>query len=305
MRRLLFAPVFLCCALASARAQFSSKWLQDESYWGDGKAEFNLYDAQEVRYGQPRPTEIIHIFVRESFSPTELVKADDWKKPGAFPVLKLNQVIHVPTGLYLYQQMHSSFWRADSGALIKATLTSNDSCGNTYKELRALSGWRGWIGSGWSYEWRTYWEAMSAGEETVRAPEGAVFYDELPMRVRTIDFKQGSEGEFQIQLAPTIIHSKKGALASSKAWVSWKQPHLEGIYVAVTPDKPEAITSQPRLTTQAFPCDQFLLDAKPPHLIREWHRLDGSVLKLKMSRKIDYWNYNKPGDRERALESAQ
>jgi hypothetical protein len=36
-------------------------------------------------------------------------------------------------------------------------------------------------------------------------------------------------------------------------------------------------------------------------LLREWSAADGSHLKLKNSLKMDYWNYGKNGDRERAL----
>ena len=32
-----------------------------------------------------------------------------------------------------------------------------------------------------------------------------------------------------------------------------------------------------------------------------WKKSDGGSLKLRRSLKLDYWNYNKPGDRERAL----
>jgi hypothetical protein len=35
--------------------------------------------------------------------------------------------------------------------------------------------------------------------------------------------------------------------------------------------------------------------------MREWKAADGSRLKMKRNLKVDYWNYNKPGDRERAL----
>ncbi|MBA3385846.1 MAG: hypothetical protein H0T95_04345, partial [Chthoniobacterales bacterium] len=47
--------------------------------------------------------------------------------------------------------------------------------------------------------------------------------------------------------------------------------------------------------------DHFLLDAGGPHLLREWKAANGSHLKMKRNLKVDYWNYNKPGDRERAL----
>ena len=277
------ALLFLLALSAVARAQFTAAWLHDETYWGDGKAEFSTYEAQQVRYGQPRPSEVLHILVREPFSNRELVKAEPGSKGGSYPVIKLNQILRIPTGLYVYQQMHSAFWRADRGALVKATLTSNDSCGNTYKEFRALTGLAALAGRGWSYEWRTYWEGMSAGQATVRAGGDAIFYDELPLRVRTIDFARGS-GEFTVRLAPSIIRSKKDEVKFAPATVRWVAgAETIGIEVA-----------------QAGGTDRFTLDARPPHLLREWQQADGGRLRLLRHLKIDYWNYNQLGDAEKA-----
>ena len=286
MRTPCYLLVALACSTAAAVAQFTPRWLQDEVYWGDGKAEFNLYDAQEVRYGQPRPCEVVHILVREPFSTADLVKAEPGSKAGTYPVIKLNQVLHVPTGIYVYQQMHSAFWRVSDGALIKATLTSNDSCGNTYKEFRALSGLGALLGAGWRYEWRTYWEGMAAGDENVRAPKDATFYDELPFRVRTIDFSAGGSGEFGIQLAPTIVGSKHESPAFKAARVKWTRSS-DSIQVEVLREPREH--------------DTFTLEASPPHSLKAWKRSDGGSYRLKRSLKIDYWNYNKVGDRERAV----
>lgn len=268
-------------SVASARAQFTPAWLHDDAYWGDGKAEFNTYDAQQVRYGQPRECEVIHILVREPFADRELVKAEPGTRGGTFPVIKLNQILHIPTGLYTYQQMHSAFWRADTGALVKATLTSNDSCGNTYKEFRALPSLR--AGPAWRYEWRTYWEGMSAGDTTVRAAANAVFYDELPLRVRTLDFTADGTAEFP--LAPSIIRSKADAVKFAPAKIKWTRA-------------PDAILAE---VVHPAGTDRFTLDPKPPHMLREWQQADGGRLTLRRSLKIDYWNYNKPGDKERAL----
>ena len=49
--------------------QFAPEFVQNASYWNDGKAEFNIYDAKIVRYGQPRQSEVLHILVREPFDP--------------------------------------------------------------------------------------------------------------------------------------------------------------------------------------------------------------------------------------------
>ena len=50
--------------------------LQNNSYWNDGKAEFDIYDAQIARYGIPRPCEVLHILVREPFDPKHLGKPE-------------------------------------------------------------------------------------------------------------------------------------------------------------------------------------------------------------------------------------
>jgi hypothetical protein len=261
----------------SVFAQFTPAFLQNNSYWGDGKAEFDIYDAQIAHYGTPRPCEVLHILVREPFDPKQLVKPDDWQKPGMITVLKLNQILHVPTGIYVYQQMHSNFWLVNDARLAKFSLTSSDSCGNTFKEAKRS-------GDQFAYTFHTYWDGMADGNETVALPANAFFYDEMPLRIRTIDFSKPS-GEFEIQLAASAINSKKDNFVFKPAKISFstteKEIHVDLVHAGGT--------------------DHFVLDHDFPYLLREWNAADGSHLKLKRSLKIDYWNYNKPGDRERAL----
>jgi hypothetical protein len=59
--------------------------LQNNNYWGDGKAEFSIYGAEIVRYGQPRQTEVIHILVREPIDPRQLVKPEGPPRADSFP----------------------------------------------------------------------------------------------------------------------------------------------------------------------------------------------------------------------------
>jgi hypothetical protein len=273
-RLLLFLGLF---AAVDASAQFTPALLQNNSYWGDGKAEFNIYDAQIARYGTPRPCEVLHILVREPFDPKQFVKPEGSPGPDTIAVLKLNQILHVPTGLYVYQQMHSNFWRVDNARLLKFSLTSNDSCGNTYKEARRE-------GDQLSYHYHTYWDAMAEGKESIAPPANGYFYDELPWLVRTIDFSKAS-GEFDLQLAGSIINSKKDTIVFKPAKILFKSTERT-IDVAVQ---------------HSTGADKFVLDRDGPHLLREWTAADGSHLKMKRNLKVDYWNYNKPGDRERAL----
>jgi hypothetical protein len=275
----MFRAALICLFLIAntAFAQFTPALLQNNSYWADGKAEFNIYDAQIARYGIPRPTEVLHILVREPFDPKQLVKPDNPNQADAIQVLKLNQILHVPTGLYVYQQMHSNFWRVDNAQLVKFSLTSNDSCGNTFKEARR-------DGDKLAYEYHTYWDGMADGKENVGLPANGYFYDELPWLVRTIDFSKPGTG-FEIQLAGTTINSKKDSFSFKSAKISFKSTERE-IDVAVE---------------HAGGTDHFILDRDFPNLLREWKAADGSRLKMKRSLKVAYWNYNKPGDRERAL----
>jgi hypothetical protein len=268
----------LCLALLAVPAfgQFSPAFLQNNSYWADGKAEFNIYDAQIARYGVPRPCEVLHVLVREPMDLKQFVKPEN-ANPDAVQVLKLNQILHVPTGLYVYQQMHSNFWRVDNAQLLKFSMTSNDSCGNTYKEARRDA-------DRFAYEYHTYWDGMAGGKENVAIPANGYFYDELPWLVRTIDFQKAS-APFEIQLAGTIINSKKDSFVFKAAKISFKSTERE-IDVDVE---------------HAGGTDHFILDRDFPNLLRQWNADDGSRLKMKRSLKVAYWNYNKPGDREKAL----
>lgn len=264
---------------STARGDFSPAFMND-AYWFDGKAEFNMYEGAIGRYGAPQPAEAIHILVREDFAPEAMVKADQWDRPGTYPVLKLNQILRVRTGVYVYQQMLSSFWTPENARLIKWSLTSNDSCGNTFKvATRPRTG-----GGSWAYRFETYWEGRVSGSVEVLSPAGGIFYDELPARVRSIDFTKATD-TFTVPLAPTAITSKRGDFPFAPAKISYRK---DGASMVVEVDHPKGR-------------DVFVLDAVFPHRIREWRAHDGSVLRLKRSLKLPYWEYHNPGDMERAF----
>lgn len=280
--KFLAALVLGAAGLASgAAAQFSPAWFND-AWWFDGKAEFLIYEGTQGRYGSQHPAEVIHILVRENFAPEQPVKADDWNRPGAYPVLKLNQILRIPTGLYVYQQMHSSFWTPENARLVKWSLTSNDSCGNTFKVATRPRE----VGKdAWGYSYETYWEGQMRGTTEVKDAADGVHYDELPARVRSLDFSKESGG-FEFPLAPTAITSKRGSLEFKPARISWKRGGEGRFDVEVK---------------HAQGADRFSVDAKPPHLVREWRAWDGSFLTLRHALKCAYWELHNPGDRERAL----
>lgn len=250
---------------------FSPKMLS-KPLWDDGLAEYSVYTGKEVRYGIPRETEIRHIIVKETFAPGGYVKTDDWKQKGAFQVIKLNQVIGVPTGSYRYDQMHSSFWKVETGALIKFSLASIDSCGNSYKEARFTPE------GAWDYRAYTYWEGMDAAWSKVEPPEGALFYDELPFRLRMLDW--GSVTEFEAPLMKTVVSSKADALQFEKARFTLNK---------------EGDTFEVSVRSKGGQ-DLFIFDKKEPYILRKWKKADGGELTLKTTVRIPYWKLNKPGD---------
>ena len=270
-KRLLHLSLLATVACLAPANPFSDTLLRDEGFWGDGKAELAVFSATEKRYGTLRETEIRHILVRENFAADELVKADDWRVPGTYPVIKLNQVITVPTGTYRYDQGHSAFWRQDSGELIKFTSTTNDSCGLSYKHAELDDG-------EWEYKAYTYWEGMSEVEQEKKAPAGALLYDELPFRLRTINW--GRTTLFEAPLMDSIIDSK----ADELSWTS------AAFAIARVPQGWRVTIKHARGT------DRMFFDTKTPHTLNEWQRWDGSSLQRKHLIRLPYWELNQPDD---------
>lgn len=262
---------------AFAAVPFTDRLLRDEAFWGDGRAEIAIFDATEKRHGTARATEVRHILVRENFTAAARVKADDWRAPGAYPVIKLNQIITVPTGAYRYDQGHSAFWRVADGALIKFAQTTNDSCGLTYKQGELAA-----AGPGWRYRALTYWEGMHDVDTRITPPAGALFYDELPFKLRTLDWERAAsrlEG-FAVPMMASVVGSKADALL-------WPEATLTVSRAAA------------RWTVQVLHSrgtDTFTFAAESPHLLQRWERWDGTALVLRRAVRLPYWELNQPGD---------
>src|SRR5437867_1884214 len=116
-----------------------------------------------------------------------------------FTVLKLNHVINYQTGIYSYHQMESCFFDRLSMDLVKLSLTSNEWCGNTYKEYTRHTGRA-------ALHVRTYWDGQA--EATYDLPVGpdVVFYDAIPLLIRSLPQTPGTARA--LRLVPTQIESR-------------------------------------------------------------------------------------------------
>ncbi len=261
---------------AEMDAQFTPGVLANDSYWSDGKAEFNIYDGQLMRGGQPRHCEVLHILFRERADPNTLARVDDPKRSDAISVVRMQMIWSLPIGLFAEQGSLTAYWRVNPLALAQLSLVGSDSFGNVANWLDVKTG------NLISHSYRT-----GTSSVPIAAPPDGIFMDELPLRVRTIDFTK-APADFEIQLGPSIISaSKPDAMPFKAAKVSWKP--LEKT-IEVTVQQRDGIS-------------RFILDREFPSLLREWSMPDGSKLKLKRDLKADYWSYGKNGDRERALKN--
>ncbi|HEY2101830.1 MAG TPA: hypothetical protein VGH08_01115 [Chthoniobacterales bacterium] len=261
-----------------AQAQFTPGLLGNDSYWSDGKAEFNIYDARLIRDGQPRKCEVLHIFLREWVNRKTLARIGSPKEADAKQVIRMNQIWSVPIGMFMEQGSIVGSWWPDSASLARLMFVGTDSFGNAARKIELN-------GPMLTYTSDTYGEG-SAFPIPISSPPNAVFYDELPLRVRTIDWSK-PEGEFDVQVAPTLTRFKDNKVEFRAVKISWKMAEKSIEVIATEPNGK----------------DRFILDRNFPYLLREWQMADGSTLKMKRGLKADYWNYSKDGDRERALKN--
>ena len=272
--------LILFAVISAAHAQFSPMLLQNASYWGDGKAEFDIYNAQLMRDGQLRQCEMLVILTPQLVDAATLTLANDPKQAGLLPTIRMNEIATVPRGLFVEQLSVAALWRMDSMSLARLDFAGTDSIGNIAKRVEEK---REANASHWTYAVRSYRENIDS--KPLSATTGtALFYDEIPLRIRTIDFSKASGG-FDIQLAQSIANAGKESVEFKTAKLSWK-----------IDDRNIEVTLQ-----HAGGTDVLKLDRDFPFLMREWRMADGSSLKIKRSLKADYWNYGKNGDREKAL----
>ncbi len=271
--------ILIFFSVATASAQFTPLFLQNASYWGDSKSEFDFYNAEFMRDGQMHQCELLMIFTPRFVDANSFVPVDDPKRPGALPAIQMQQFATLPRGLVTEQRSLAAFWRMDFMSLAHLSFVGTDGFGNIDKHLTEKR-------EGESIAWK-YSSQSNGGnldQPEIASPKGiVVFRDELPLRVRMLDFSK-TTGESEIQLAPTLASAEKELGRFQPAKLSWKIGERN-----IDVD----LASNGR--------DHFVLDRDFPFLLREWQMADGSRLKMKNSIKVDYRNYLKNGDRERAL----
>ena len=269
--------VFLSGPLATA--QFVPALLQNASYWGDGKSEIDFYDADTVRDGQHFHNELLLILTPGFVDPVTFAPLQTRRPTECAPIIRMKQGVTVPRGLVLEQRSLESFWFMEPLRLGQLSFVGTDGIGNISRIVRPKPAATppAWLLNEESYQGLSQYPP-------ILSPAGDfVFYDELPLRVRTIDFSK-DKGDFDIQMAGTV-EKPSATFGFKPAKITFQRGERQ-IEVELKHERGS---------------DHFVLDANFPFLLREWKMANGESWKMKNSIRADYLKYNKAGDREKAL----
>jgi hypothetical protein len=275
------APIAVCFALLtsvavpSGRAQFSPAFLQNDSYWGDGKAEVDFYDAQVMRDGQLRHCELQIILAKTTASMPREAQDPSAAPPQTVPVVRMFQSLTIPRGL-VSEQRASVLLFLLPGPLLAAddVTTRADEIISSHVFLQPGA------------KEITIERSSPRGKISFPFAEQAttILRNELPLRVRMLDLSKES-GEFECRLIDPEPPWDTPMTGASSCKVSFKA-QTRTIEIELREEKAT---------------NKFTVDRDFPFLLREWKTADGSSYRLKKSLKADYQNYLKEGDREKAL----
>ena len=263
-------------AEASAADVLPSAEILRDPLWDDGRAEFSVYDGITRLEGRERVFVARVIVVKEDFVRDLLVKSEAGPVTGkTFEVLKLNFVRDVPTGVYDFHQMASVFFERTSFRAVKYAASSMESCGLTFVVAKPADGRLTHVS-------HSYWDEEGDRTLTLEWSPGAAFYDGLPLWLR--GFELARPARHEIRILPTQIRSRVGTPSIEPATLE-----LRG------PDEGRGGRYAVRLE-HAGGEDRLWFETAAPHVLWRWEQANGTVLELRKTQRIPYWERTAPED---------
>jgi len=278
---LILAGAFVGAGALHAGTEFSR-----DPRWDDGKAEIDLYDAEEPLEGLLRRFEARLIIVKEDFLKDTRVKSDAGPVPGkTVPVLKLNHVRLIPTGTYDYHQMLSVVLDRERWVPMKLTMAHFESCGITFVEAIPRGGLL-------ELTSHSYWDGE--GDRVLKIPfaSGSLLYDALPLQLRGWDFSSSSPRPVRILPRQLAGRVRNVSLVDATVRMAGRE--------RVTVPAGSFDTFQVQLERHPG-MDRYFFEAELPHRLVRWESPEGMVYRLRKSVRLDYWNHHDIGE-EKLLE---
>ncbi|NND77969.1 MAG: hypothetical protein HKN39_07275 [Flavobacteriales bacterium] len=168
------------------------------TYWYTGKAEVNVYDIEQARYGELRNGKAVRIFVTEDFLLNKQVKKESMTTEPSASVLKMNFLNKFPTGIYDYSMMSSVFTPVDMSRFkktVKVSMSSQEWCGHVWSQLNLDKD---------QYEFTGHSYFEKEGEQEYYM-DYAFLEDEIwtRMRLNPLGLPQGN-----IKIIPSLMHTR-------------------------------------------------------------------------------------------------
>ncbi len=150
--------------------------VMDGSMWDDGLSEMSYYDATDTIYGQQRRYTRVQLMNRQWMDPESGVKAES-DAVGAVGAIKFLVAEEVPTENYNYRYLTSVFLQRADLRPLKATYSSQEWCGSTFKHLR-------WTDDALTVQSFSYFG--DEGDETWQRSEDSVPFEALFVLAREV-----------------------------------------------------------------------------------------------------------------------
>jgi len=262
--------------------------------WGDGYAEVSTYQLVIPRYGEAREGESILIFVSETMSERQRVKADPGRNPKAdeFPVMKLNWLKNFQTGIYDYSEMTSSFLGLGpkagrpAGMLAKTSFSRQEWCGHMFAQALYDASKVRISGS-------SYFDGDSDLGQTVPYQAEGLSEDALPFWVRGMAGPVLQPGESKSVPFLTSLRSSRDAHQP----MAWSRINLTR---SLTVQKLESGAGEFEVETFSAQLANnkgfvYFVEKDAPHRIIRWQFTSGEAAELVASDRVKYWELNMPG----------
>lgn len=271
---------------------------QQSAHWFDGRAELAGYRLTQPRYGELREGRAVLVYVTETFSESDRVKASSGRHPPSdeFLVMKLNLVKDFQTGIYDYNVMTSAFsalkarYGRAAGALTKLTFSSQEWCGQVFDELLFSK-------DGLRHRSFSYFDGEGDRSRELEVPEGGIDFDRLFIAVRQLPeplLERGATREL-----PIFERLERSRFRHRTA--AWRPGRIhrraETASIEVPAGRFEVDVYEVAVADESY---RFDVEAAFPHRLVRWTGPDGEKAELLGSMRSKYWQQNAEGD-ERLL----
>lgn len=250
------------------------------SLWDDGLAEVATYASTRSVYGVTRSYETTIVTVKEDFNTTYNVKTDSYDRSDLLHLMKVNIASTIRTDSYPYHYMTSLFMRrSDPSFLHKATSSSMEWCGNTFKRFDR--------DSHFVYTFDSYWDGE--GKDTVLLQPQALLEEQLLYVLRALDLQQ--RRTFTVMLYPSIATNKAAMSAPVVATCTIEKGTYDPVPLQDGSTQPPISCYTVDVRRDSGGLMRYWFGVDYPHMLYQWTSDDGRTMKLASVRRSAYWQH--------------